>query len=106
MRSTSHKGKKSRLDLSGRRPAQGAVALGLRLVEARLAAHPVEADLVARSGSELEQSLKELREVARPQRRHHLRGTLRSTGHPASGAWTGGSLSAPCSSEGHPCRRR
>jgi signal transduction histidine kinase len=41
-----------------------AVALGLRLVEARLAAHPVEADLVASSRSELEQSLQELREIA------------------------------------------
>jgi signal transduction histidine kinase len=40
------------------------VALGLRLVEARLAAHPVEADLVASSRSELEQSLQELREIA------------------------------------------
>ena len=40
------------------------VALGLRLVEARLATHPVEAELVASSRSELEQSLQELREVA------------------------------------------
>ena len=40
------------------------VALGLRLVEARLAAHPVEADLVASSRSELEQSLQDLREIA------------------------------------------
>ena len=40
------------------------VALGLRLVEARLAAHPAEAGLVASSRSELEQSLQDLREIA------------------------------------------
>jgi signal transduction histidine kinase len=40
------------------------VALELRLVEARLAAHPAEADLVAHSRTELERSLQELREVA------------------------------------------
>jgi len=41
-----------------------AVALGLRLVEARLATHPAEAELVAGSRLELERSLQELREVA------------------------------------------
>jgi signal transduction histidine kinase len=40
------------------------VALGLRLVETRLATHPDEAELVERSRLELEQSLQELREVA------------------------------------------
>jgi signal transduction histidine kinase len=40
------------------------VALRLRLVEARLASHPDEAELVAASRSELERSLQELREVA------------------------------------------
>ncbi|HET6533617.1 MAG TPA: histidine kinase [Actinoplanes sp.] len=40
------------------------VALGLRLVEVRLAGHPAEADHVARWRSELERSLEELREVA------------------------------------------
>jgi signal transduction histidine kinase len=40
------------------------VALGLRLVEARLANHTEEAELVAASRVELERSLQELREVA------------------------------------------
>ncbi len=40
------------------------VALGLRLVEARLADHPAEAELVAGSRLELEGSLQELREIA------------------------------------------
>jgi DNA-binding NarL/FixJ family response regulator/signal transduction histidine kinase len=40
------------------------VALGLRLAQARLAAHPEEAALLARSRQELEQSLQELRELA------------------------------------------
>ena len=40
------------------------VALGLRLAQARLAAHPEEAELLARSRQELEQSLQELRELA------------------------------------------
>src|SRR5215210_7382271 len=40
------------------------IALGLRLVEARLATHPDEAELVASSRLELERSLQELREVA------------------------------------------
>jgi signal transduction histidine kinase len=40
------------------------VALGLRVAQARLAAHPEEAELLARSRQELEQSLQELRELA------------------------------------------